>query len=88
MHNPNLSDEQIWALRARESYNRQLEGGESEPYLPENLLWSIPGGDAISELGKLGLVTAAYPDGVRIEPESKYPRRGEDALIKTSKEAA
>ena len=83
-----MSDAEVWALRVRESYNVQLEDGISEPRLSEHLKWTIPSGSAIDELGKLGLVSAVYADGVMIEPESKYPRRGEAQLIGVAGEVA
>ena len=76
-----LSDEQYWALRVREVYNRQLESGVEEPELGDHLIFSIPGGTAFEELGRLGLTTVSYRDGVRIEPHSKTPRRGRDAVL-------
>ncbi|MBX4196980.1 hypothetical protein KW801_00275 [Candidatus Saccharibacteria bacterium] len=84
----NMSTEQVWALSAREYYNWQLEQGYEEPFLSQYLILTSPGGKTIEELGHLGLKVAAYSDGVRIEPESKYPRRGEDQLSTEALEVA
>jgi hypothetical protein len=74
-----LSDDEVWALNVRQSYNEQLEEGVDEPLFTEVDRLAMPGGDCLEELGKLGLNLAVYFDGqvhegTFIEPDSKYPR--------------
>jgi hypothetical protein len=69
-----LSDDEVWALSVRESYNQQLEDGAFEAIFAEVDRWAMPGGNCLDELGKLGLQLAVYKHGTYIEPESKYPR--------------